>query len=80
MNTADGRRWVSYRELDYDDSDFPAIGEAFEQATGAARVGSVAQATARLMPQRALVDFAAEWMSINRGRKEESTDFTDDTD
>ena len=80
MNTPAGRRWVTYPELDYDDSDFPAIGAAFEEATGAARVGPVAQATARLMPQRPLVNFAVDWMSMNRGRKEETTDFTDDTD
>lgn len=74
MNTAEGRRWVTFRELDYDDSDFPTIGAAFEEATGAARVGGVAQATARLMPQRALVDFAVRWMNDKRG---ETTDFTD---
>ena len=69
--TDSGRRWVAFSELDYDDSDFPAIGAAFEQATGAARVGPVAQATGRLMPLRALVDFAVRWMNENR---RESTD------
>lgn len=61
------REWVTLRELDYDDSDFPAIGEAFERETVAARIGQVGQGTARLMPQRALVDFAVRWMEANRG-------------
>ena len=61
------REWVSYPELDFNDEDFAAIGAAFEQETGLARVGPVGRGEARLMPQRALVDFAVEWMS--RGRR-----------
>jgi aminoglycoside 3-N-acetyltransferase len=60
----DGRReWVSYPELDYNDEDFTAIGAEFERETGLARVGPVGQGEARLMPQRALVDYAVGWMS-----------------
>ena len=40
--------------------------EDFERETGLARVGRVGQGTARLMPQRALVDFATRWMTHNR--------------
>ncbi|WP_460705087.1 AAC(3) family N-acetyltransferase [Myceligenerans halotolerans] len=40
-------------------------GAAFED-TGAVAVGPVGSATARLMGQRALVDFAADWMARNR--------------
>ena len=61
-----GRQWVSYAELDYDDSDFPAIGAAFEAATGLARVGPAGAGEARLLPQRALVDFAVGWMEKHR--------------
>lgn len=65
----DGRRlWVTFRDLDYDADDFPLIGEAFERETGAVRVGMVGRGTARLMPQRALVDFGVEWMTRNRGQ------------
>jgi aminoglycoside 3-N-acetyltransferase len=64
----DGRReWVSIREIDYDDDDFPAIGEAFERETNAVSISRVGQGMARLMPQRALVDFAVSWMEENRG-------------
>ena len=63
----DGRRaWVSYPELDYNDEDFVAIGAAFERETGLAQVGRVAAGEGRLLPQRALVDFAVGWMEDNR--------------
>jgi len=59
------RRWVTFTDLDIDESDFPAIGAAFE-ATGSARRGRVGHAVAVLMPQRALVDFATHWMAGHR--------------
>jgi aminoglycoside 3-N-acetyltransferase len=64
---ADGRRqWLAIRDINYDDEDFPIIGEAFERETGEVRIGRVGQGTARLMPQRALVDFGVLWMEGNR--------------
>jgi aminoglycoside 3-N-acetyltransferase len=73
----DGRRgWVALRDVDVDDSDFPLIGEAFERASGLASVGPAGRGVARLMPQRALIDYATRWMEKNR----ESTDYTDFTD
>ncbi len=55
----DGRReWVSIRNIDNSADDFGTIGEAFERDTGLARIGPVGRGTARLMPQRPLVDFA----------------------
>lgn len=59
------RRWVEYDMLQLETDDFPAIGRAFEAAMGIAP-GRVGQATARLVPQRALVDFATEWMNRHR--------------
>lgn len=61
------REWVALRDIDLNDEDFPQIGEAFERETGAARVGAVGRGMARLMPQRALVDYAARWMMEKRG-------------
>ncbi len=55
------RAWKTRRELALDEDDFPEIGAAFE-ASGGVRVGKVAQAEARIMDQRALVDFAVAWM------------------
>ncbi len=40
---------------------FPALGAAFE-ATGQVRIGPLGSADARLMSQRALVDFAVRWL------------------
>lgn len=63
----DGQRaWVEFEDLDTDDSDFPRIGADFESGTGAVRHGHVARAAARLMPQRALVDFAVDWIERHR--------------
>jgi len=63
----DGRReWVRYEDIDEDSSDFHRIGADFDQQPGLTRVGPVAQAEARLMAQRALVDFAVQWMERNR--------------
>ncbi len=57
----DGERvWKVFDDLDYDDDSFPPVKAAFE-SSGAVRVGQVGSAVSRLMPVRALVDFAAEW-------------------
>jgi aminoglycoside 3-N-acetyltransferase len=62
----DGRRqWVTFEDIDCDDSDFALLGAAFDQ-TGQVRLGRVGQAEARLFRQRALVDFAVAWMETHR--------------
>jgi aminoglycoside 3-N-acetyltransferase len=64
------RRWLTFEDLDLNDEDFPALGDAFARETGLERRGPVGtrreRATARLMPQRALVDFGVEWLRENR--------------
>jgi len=60
------RQWVEFDILDFNDDDFVQIGTAFKQATGLIKQGQVGQATALLMPQRALVDFAVTWMETHR--------------
>ncbi len=65
--TVDGeRRWVTFQALHWDDSDFEQIGAAFSQATGLEQSGKIAQATALLMPQPALVDYGVKWMEQYR--------------
>ncbi|MFC1961061.1 aminoglycoside N(3)-acetyltransferase, partial [Chloroflexota bacterium] len=59
------RQWVLFDDLEHLDEDFPALGADFN-ATGQAVTGPIAQATAYLMPQRALVDFAVTWMQNRR--------------
>jgi aminoglycoside 3-N-acetyltransferase len=64
----DGKRvWVEIKDMDLDDSDFSELGEGFEREKDYVRLGKVAQADCRLMPQRALVDYAVQWMEKNRG-------------
>lgn len=60
------RKWVWYDDLDWNSDDFPQIGADFASATSFERVGQVAQATARLMPQRPLVDYTVSWMEARR--------------
>lgn len=60
------RQWVWFEDLDWDTEDFEAVGTAFEQETGAAIIGRIGQAEARLFSQRRLVDFSAAWMSSHR--------------
>jgi aminoglycoside 3-N-acetyltransferase len=61
------REWVRYQDIDLDSDDFDRIGAAFERV-GECRLGNVGKATARLMKQRDLVDFATGWMRQHRGQ------------
>lgn len=62
----DGKQqWVVFDDLDQSDEDFDELGAAFDE-TGQVVIGQVAQATARFMRQRALVDFAVGWMESHR--------------
>ncbi len=65
LQTDSSREWVTFDELVWHDDDFPLLGDAFD-ATGATTIGQIGAATVRLMPMRALVDFAVEWMEANR--------------
>ncbi|GAA0396591.1 AAC(3) family N-acetyltransferase [Acrocarpospora corrugata] len=58
-------RWVTWTDVLEDESDFEHLGVAFEEAA-AASIGPVGSATARLMSQPALVDFATAWFAVNR--------------
>lgn len=63
----EGRRvWMTMCDVNINSDDFEQTGLDFERATGLVRRGLVGQAPARLMPQRALVDFAVRWMETNR--------------
>jgi aminoglycoside 3-N-acetyltransferase len=59
------RRWVEFEDVELDASDFQVIGESFEREAGARRA-RVGRAEALLASQRALVDYAVEWMLENR--------------
>jgi aminoglycoside 3-N-acetyltransferase len=57
--------WISWTDVVADTDDFEQIGAAFEVAVGLS-IGQVGDAEARLTPQRALVDFATDWMDAHR--------------
>ena len=59
------RIWLEYEDLKYDDSDFINVGEAFENKIDYQEF-NIGHTTAKLLPQKALVDFAAKWFSSNR--------------
>jgi len=62
----DGRRVrVEYEELEKSADDFEDLGADFEREVGPT-TGQVGAATARLASQRALVDFAVDWLGANR--------------
>lgn len=54
------RQWVTFDEWRYDDDTFPPVKAAFEES-GAVTIDKVGSATAKLMSQRQLVDFAVKW-------------------
>ncbi len=61
------RQWVAYEMFDLNDSDFPALGDAYEAAHHIPR-GRVGRAEVRFMKQRPLVDFAVGWLEEHRGK------------
>jgi len=66
VRRADGiGEWISWTDVADNTEDFEQIGAAFEVAVGLS-VGQVGDAETRLMPQRALVDFATAFMDAHR--------------
>jgi aminoglycoside 3-N-acetyltransferase len=61
------RRWVTFAMLDYDGDDFVKIGEDYANSGLPFRRGKLGSGQGQLMPQPALVDFAARWISQQRG-------------
>jgi aminoglycoside 3-N-acetyltransferase len=66
VRTPSGREWVWWEDVRVDEDDFGALGADLD-ATGAVRTGPVGEAEARLVRQRAAVDFAVGWLSSHRG-------------
>ena len=64
----DGERtWCEWEDIEVDDEDFPDVGEAFEAAhPHAVETGEVGAATAKLVDQPSLVDFAVDWFEEHR--------------
>jgi aminoglycoside 3-N-acetyltransferase len=60
-----GRTWTWWEDVAVDEDDFEQLGVDLD-ATGAVTVGRVGSAPARLMRQRAAVDFAVWWFTAHR--------------
>lgn len=54
------RVWKEFDEMDYDSDIFVEIGKEFEY-TEAVTIGTIGNATCRLMKQREVVDFGVQW-------------------
>jgi aminoglycoside 3-N-acetyltransferase len=61
-----GTQWREYEDIFLYENDFESIGAAFEAHDPDCVRGAVGDAPARLMRQRALVDFAVAWMNEHR--------------
>jgi aminoglycoside 3-N-acetyltransferase len=59
------RKWVTWTDLDLDDGDFAALGDAFA-STGRERTGSVGAGRGRLCRAREVVEFATDWITQHR--------------
>jgi aminoglycoside 3-N-acetyltransferase len=60
------RRWITYRDVDLDDSDFGRLGRDFERETGLVLVGRVGAATTPRFGVPDAVDFARSWLATHR--------------
>ncbi len=60
------RVWKAYETLYVDGEDFCEIGKAFEQEHSVKK-DTLGNAEIRLMKQRELVNFAVDWIGVNRG-------------
>ena len=62
VKTLGGRKWKTWRDIDFDSDRFPQIGEAYEQSGGVVTVGKVGAADCKLLHIAPLVDFGITWM------------------
>ena len=70
ISQADSRVWTTFEDIDVDDSDFDRLGEDFLRSNAGKVVqrGKVGSADCQLMPQRAVINFAVDWLEKNRGK------------
>lgn len=59
------RQWVNYQDIDFDSSDFAALGESYQSAFNSP-VYRIGNAQTCLISQRSLVDYAVSWVKNNR--------------
>lgn len=61
------RRWKTYKELNYDSSDFALLGNDFiKDNKNEIRIGKIGQAETQLFSQRLCVDYGVKWIEKHR--------------
>lgn len=65
------RTWVTYDDLDYDESDFTELGAAFVSSGGAEERVAIGIGEIRACDMRELVDFGEAWISTHRVQEAE---------
>ena len=60
------QRWVEYSHVDFDESDFVMLGDAYSAAGGTETRASLGAGEIRRLPMRELVDFAIGWIAEHR--------------
>jgi aminoglycoside 3-N-acetyltransferase len=63
------RRWVEYSHVDFDESDFVLLGDAYLAAGGTEMRASLGAGEIRRLPMRELIDFASEWIAAHRRQR-----------
>ena len=67
VNDDGEREMITFEQLEYDADDFAEVGRDFEDDhPDAVTRGQVGEADAKLLPQREVVDYGAEWFEENR--------------
>lgn len=68
ISQADSTIWTTFEDIDVDASDFDCLGADFLRSDAGKMVqqGKVGIANCQRMPQRAVVDFAVDWLEKNR--------------
>ncbi|WP_028593425.1 AAC(3) family N-acetyltransferase [Paenibacillus assamensis] len=59
-------KWTTYRDINNDSDDFSNLFDDFRKDTTYIVEGKVGAATSYLIPMRAIVDYALNWMNTNR--------------
>lgn len=66
VESSSGRRWITYTDVNLDDSDFAPLGAAFQHRSTNVVTGPIGNAASRLFPLAEAVTFAKDWMAVNR--------------
>ena len=60
------QRWVEYFHVDFDESDFVVLGDAYAAAGGTEARAPLGAVEIRRLPMRELIDFAIGWIAEHR--------------